>query len=127
MTKLSGEELAAAYKKWAQDQIEGLNRSRLDIGKFLFGVSVASIGAFLAISKSSANVFDCWDWTSISLFVLSALIGIYIFLPWTVNISDDYDLQTIHSQQVKRLLHCNYLWVLIWICALGISASAIFS
>lgn len=125
MTKLSGEQISEAYKDWARDQISGLNRSRLDIGKFLLGVSVASVGAFLGISKSIANGITCLDWLAIVFFVISALLGISIFLPWRVSLSGDYDLQKLHSQQVKRLLIFIYAWIFTWVIGLAFGAFAL--
>ena len=125
MTKLSGNEISKAYKDWAQDQISGLNKTRLDIGKFLFGVSIASVGAFLGISKTIANGISCIDWIAILCFVFSAFIGIAIFLPWRISLFGDYDLQALHSQQVRKLLSLTYIWVLLWVIGLVTTAFAL--
>ena len=96
------------YEKWLTDQLGDLHKTRVDIRKFLFTVASGSIGIFVTLSKTAGNLLDCIDWISISAFIITALIGIYVFIPRPLKLKDgdEYqDVQKLHGKSSRNLFY----------------------
>lgn len=124
--KLKGQTITDAYQEWVKDEIKSTTKNIFDFGKFIFGVSVGSIGFITGIEKYTSKSPDIFFIISIFLLVLTSIIAIIIVLPKTIEIKDDSDLKQLFDKSVSKHRQIIWVWLIIWLIALGLGLYGVF-
>src|SRR6267142_2870794 len=119
----SGQDTVTGILEWFKEELKNAPASRLDLGKFFFGISSASLGAIVAFKKLEESlVIDCWIGASLVVLGLSTLVAVLMVIPRVWIVTGDADLFEEHTRQVRHLTFFIWIWFGSWIVgsALGV-------
>lgn len=126
--KLEVDDAAKAYITWAQAQISSVSSDRLEVAKFFFSVSGASLAFFVALWQAMHTdklPLKNNELISIVMLCVSILWSMVIFWP----ISHDFskvDLQKEHSRILHRIKIEGAIWAILWIAGAACSIYSTF-
>ena len=110
-----GEDLSEGVRDWLNSEIKAAPARAYDLGKFFFGVSVGTLGLFLAIERlSPAPAFDWPFWVSGGANFTSLLLALWMVFPRTWRIGDATDLFNEHRNAVNSCRRRAIGWCLCW-------------
>ena len=125
--RLTQEDVAKAYRDWYKDQVSKDKRDEL--GRFLFGVSSASIGILLALERFSppgqtARAPLPWLLLSGVLFLLTGILSLYLAVPKNQQMDPaELDLVALQRANANEMTKFAQLWFVLW--AFGIVSAAV--
>ena len=121
MTELDADTLTAAYKKWTSSIIESISNVRLEIAKFFFGVSTATMAFFITawqIFHSAKEPMRAVDVLGLTTLAFSVLWSLVIFWPISYNFQNNLAIEPKYLATVKRVKIEGALWALLWLSGL---------
>ncbi len=124
--KILGQTITDAYQEWVKDEIKSTTNKFFDFGKFIFGVSVGSIGFITGIEKYTSDSPDIYYIISIVLFVLSSILSIIIILPKDIEIKENTDLTELFNKAVIKYRRFIWSWFIIWLIAILLGLYGVF-
>jgi len=124
--KIRGQTITDAYQEWVKDEIKTTTKKFFDFGKFIFGVSVGSIGFITGIEKYTSTSPDRYYIVSIVLLVLSSILAIIIILPKSLEVKEDTDLTKLFSKTVTKYRVFIWGWFIIWLIAILLGLYGVF-
>ena len=80
--KLRGQDTVDAIREWFKEEVKKAPAVRMDLGKFFFGVSTASMGVVVGFKKLGERL--SLDWTtaaSLLLLGVSSMIAMLMTTP----------------------------------------------
>ena len=116
----SVEDVHDAIRRWYVGGIEGASSRIYESGRFLSGVSVASIGLFVTISKFTDKPWSVFEAFSLILLGISAVVALRIAIPAVVKADDTADLQIAHTEIVRGFHRTLRLWMIVWLASVGL-------
>lgn len=123
------EDVSAAYRSWYKEQV--IREQRPELGRFLFGVSFATIGLFATIAKlspvagSSAQDLIWLGW-AIGVLLLSSGCSLYLAVPKNRLIDPNrVELVKLHKATTDELRIFSLAWLCLWIIGLLIGVIAL--
>lgn len=127
---LNRDDVSRAYYEWYKEQISKDKRDEL--GRFLFGVSSASIGLLFGLDKLSplglhiTKSLLSWLMVSAALFLLSGVCALYLAVPKNKQIDIErielIELQRANANEMTRL---TIVWFILWFLGLIAGAMAL--
>ncbi len=120
--RLRGEEVVAALKEQACQQIIRVPYLYIDYGKFFFSVSIGSLGLMVTLLNLDSTVSDLGTGqaVSLSLFAVSILLALRMILP-TDTSGPDTGLIEDYGRLVRKLRHSVYLWFYVWLTGVAVA------
>ncbi len=117
------EDIASAYRDFYRDQV--VTDKRNELGRFLFAVSVSTIGFFISILKMATQPggFEKFDLFLIGVAGFFLLISLFVSLRLAIPKNQDVnpvnlELVEHHRSNVVELSRFSYFWFLCWIIGL---------
>ena len=124
--KLKGEDVAEGLRDWVKSELKEGPKQGYDLGKFLFSVSVGTIGALTAIEKLNATPqMDLLMICSLFLLFISIVIALLLALPRKNSIRGETDLFDAYEKQIQKIHIHVWIWFIIWISGTFIGVIAI--
>ena len=122
------EDLSEAYRDWYKEQVSKDKRDEL--GRFLFGVSSASLGILVTLQRFipqnpvRARYTSYLLVASALLLVLSAVCALYLAVPKNRQIRpEEIELVSLHRNNAQEMTRIAIIWFASWI--LGIAAAGV--
>lgn len=116
---LTGEEMAAPYKKWLENEVSSVPSLRTDLGKFFFGVSTGTVAVFVSLEKAGLKIaLDKSLVFSLMIFLVSMFVALLMVRPPVWNLSSNTNIFDEHDAQVTRLTRYVWVWFSLWLVAL---------
>ena len=126
--KPKGEEIAQGIKAWMADEIKSSPSRSYELGRFLFGVSVGTVGMFAAIEKLGANPsFDRWFKLSLLFFSASMLSSLNMARPRNWRLNGETNLFDEHKRIIDRGIRHTIIWFITWAVGFGLGIYRIMS
>jgi hypothetical protein len=111
----TGEEIAQAIKDWVKDEIKASPSRSYELGRFLFGVSVGTVGIISAIAKIGPNQpFSIGYKLCLVCFSLSILVALNMARPRNWKIDSDTNLFDEHKRLIDRGIRHTIVWFIVW-------------
>ena len=117
MIALSADEFGKALQEFAVEHVKTASSQIQGLGRFLFTVSSATLGAIVSIKRLSGGELTGGERGSLIAVAISAVIAIWIALPKMENISTTDSLQAIYN----KMIQCNQVTVVMWCIVWGVS------
>lgn len=115
---LRGEEIAAPYKKWLENEVSGIPALRTDLGKFFFGVSTGTLAVFVSLEKTGVKIeLDKSLVFSILVFLASMVVALLMVKPPLWLLTSNTDIFDEHDAQVTRITRFVWSWFVLWLVA----------
>lgn len=117
------EDVADAYRSWYKDQV--VKEQSNELGRFLFGVSFATIGLLTTISKfsspetgiSAQDLF--WLGVAVAVLLLSSGCSLYLAVPKSQFLDpNQIELVKLHKAALGELRFLSVAWVCLWTAGL---------
>ena len=116
-----GQDIIDAFHEWSKDEIKkGVDRC-YDLGKFLFSVSVGSVGVQIALFKSGTASGS----SEVGLFLIalavtgiSGIVALYMVIPSIWPLKGPTDLAEEYVQLINRSRAAMLIWLAIWAAGL---------
>lgn len=117
--KLNGEETAAIYRKWAENEIAALPVVRVELGKFFFGVSSATLGLLVTLENRTPSTFrtDTLLLSIVALLLASVLSALLLVKPPIWALDSPSSLVKEHAKHVAHLRFGLWIWFGLWVVA----------
>ena len=126
--KPKGEEIAQGIKDWVKDEIKSSPSRSYELGRFLFGVSVGTVGMFAAIEKlGSAPSFDWWFKLSLVFFSASILFSLNMARPRNWKLNGETNLFDEHRRIINRGIRHTVIWFIAWAVGFGLGMYSVMS
>ena len=126
--KPTGEDTATAVKEWVKEEIKGLPTSRLELGKFFFGVSTATLGVLVTFKKLDTGIVFSWRLGATLFFlVFSTFVAIFMVIPRIWALGGETDLFKEHHKQLRRMVVFIWLWFGTWLIGVSIGTYSVLS
>jgi hypothetical protein len=110
-----GEEIAQAIRDWVKDEIKASPSRSYELGRFLFGVSVGTIGIVSAIAKLEQNEALATGYKlSLVVFSISILVALNMARPRNWRIDGDTNLFDEHKRIIARGIRHTIVWFIFW-------------
>ena len=116
------EDVAAAYRSWYKEQL--VKEQRPELGRFLFGVSFATIGILATISKltpaTEASTRDIiWLGWAVGVLLLSSGCSLYLAVPKNQLLDPNtMELVKTHKATTDELRGVALAWLCLWVLGL---------
>lgn len=114
------EDVAAAYRAFYKDQI--VNDKANELGRFLFGVSVTTLGFLVSVLKLSTPqlIIDghtlIWMGLSGTLLLFSALCSLRLAVPRNQAVDPEtLELVKFHRANSNELSRLSLIWFALWL------------
>ncbi|NLF54443.1 MAG: hypothetical protein GX576_08635 [Thauera phenolivorans] len=126
--KLRGEDVASAVRDWIKDEIRKAPSARHELGKFFLGVSTGTLGLYATLLKFAAAepTLDGMTSACFAALLLSALVGLYMAVPHTINITEDTELYSTYNRIVRTTIGLMGLWVTTWLAGFVLGTLRLF-
>lgn len=116
---LRGEEIAAPYKKWLENEVAGVSAVRTDLGKFFFGVSTGTVALVISLEKTGGGIkLDKLLVFSLILFLGSMIVALLMAKPPLWALESQTDIFDEHDKQVRTVSCFVWCWFFLWLLAL---------
>jgi len=119
--KPTGQDSVAGVLEWYKEELKSAPSSRLELGKFFFAVSSASLATIVAFKKLQQTLMIDWCvGSSLFLLGLSSVVAILMVIPRVWVSGGETDLFDEHARQVRHLVRFIWLWFALWLLGSGI-------
>lgn len=116
---LRGEEIAAPYKKWLENEVANVPAVRTDLGKFFFGVSTGTVALLISLEKTGFGIkLDKVLVVSLLLFLISMVVALFMAKPPLWSLDSKTDIFDEHDRQVTAVTRLILGWFSLWLLAL---------
>jgi len=116
---LRGEEIAAPYRKWLDNEVSNVPAVRTDLGKFFFGVSTGTVAMFIGLEKTGFGVkMDKLLVVSLLLTLASMIIALFMAKPPLWRLTSSTDIFAEHDKHVEAVSRYVWAWLALWLLAL---------
>jgi hypothetical protein len=126
--RIEPEEIVAALREWAKEEVKRGPADRRELGRFLFTVSSATIGILLTLAKlGPADARGISPTLVVGLLVLlgSILTAIHMARPQVWRAGPKTSLLEEYNRQVAHVETESLLWVVSWGMGTLLGAAAI--
>lgn len=117
------EDVADAYRSWYKDQV--VKEQANELGRFLFGVSSATIGFLTTISTITSPEIGIpaedrlWLIVAVAVLLLSSGCSLYLAIPKSQLVDpNQLELVKLHKAALDELRFCSVAWVCLWVAGL---------
>lgn len=113
--KPTGEEIANGFREWVKDEIKSSPSRSYELGKFFFGVSVATVGMLATIVKViKPSAIDNYFKFSLLFFAISIIIALNMARPRNWKLGGKTNLFAEHQRIVNRGIRYTFVWFFSW-------------
>ena len=126
--KPKGEEIVQGIRNWVADEIKSSPSRSYELGRFLFAVSVGTVGMFAAIEKlESTPSFDRRFKLSLVFFAVSILFSLNMARPRNWKLGGETDLFEEHKRIIDRGIRHTFFWFIPWALGFGFGIWSVLS
>lgn len=123
--KPRGEDVASAVRDALKEAIRSGPASRLVLGRFLTGLSAATLGLFAALF-ALVGVEPAWTIPMCYIaLLLSLLVGMRMAIPPVLNISEHTELFEERHRAVFFTRRQSYIWLVLWVIGFLLGAATL--
>ncbi len=115
--RIEPEEIIAALREWAREEVKRGPADRRELGRFLFSVSSATIGILLTLAKLGSEASSGVSPTLLAALLtlmISILTAVYMAKPQVWRAGAGTSLLKEYSRQVEHVETESLLWVVSW-------------
>lgn len=110
-----GDDIAQAIRDWAKDEVISSPSRSYELGRFLFGVSVGTIGIISALAKlGPAQVLNLHYKLSLICFALSILVALNMARPRNWKLDGETNLFEEHKRIINKGIRRTVIWFILW-------------
>lgn len=124
--KLRGIDTQESIREWFKDWIKSSISKSYDLGKFIFNISLTSIGIVVSIKKFSNETLNAITTISLLFFLLSALSAIFMIFPKKNKIDSETNLLELYTSQVRVSYRFFWFWFCLWLLGLVLGILSLF-
>jgi hypothetical protein len=125
---LKGQDVHDGLREWIKTDIREISAKGYDLGKFLFSVSVGTLGALTALIKiDSSTQINTPFIVSASILFISIVIAISIVLPKSIPVGDNIDLLDLYRKQLQAIIRVIWAWFFVWLIGAITGGFAVFT
>jgi len=114
-----------ALQEWIAADIRDAPKRIFVVAKFLFGVSVASIGVIVSIYKFLEEGWGNLESFALLALVVSAGTSLYLAIPYTLTLNKETNLVAKQNRIIKRARKFTLLWAAAWLLAVLLVAASL--
>jgi len=123
--RLRGQDTADGMREWIRSEIRRGPESRHGLGRFLFGVSSATMGTMVALEKlSDCAKLDWWLGVSLAALLVSAVIALVLAIPKRNSFPVEKALVVLHSEYLERIARFSRWWFVTWLSGVAVGVFA---
>ena len=126
--RVEPEEVIAALREWAREEVKRGPADRRELGRFLFTVSSATIGILLTLARlapNDASSISATLFVSLLTLMASILTAIYMAKPQVWKVGAGTSLLKEYSRQVEHVETESLVWVVSWGIGTLLGAAAV--
>lgn len=112
-----------AFREWLSRSIAGIDKSRVEAGRFFFTASASAIAVVVAISELFENVIAEPEYFSFGFLLMSAMVAISLTFPYRFDFRTEDDVQVQHEDLIRRTSIRSLVWATLWF--LGVFAALV--
>jgi hypothetical protein len=120
VVELSGGELEEALKAWQKEEYKQVATQPYDLGKFLLGVSSATITVTSGVATLIKANLGAPAWlgfgTGTILQVFAAVIAMSLVLPFRYPTGSD--IRDLYIERIQRVIYLAWIWAALWLTAI---------
>lgn len=120
-----GDDTVQAIREWSNDQIKSGTSNAYNLGKFIFSVSITSIGIITGIKKITSIESDGMLFISLLLFFLSIIASVLMISPKLWKLDGKFDLFQAFRYHMKQAYILFWSWFVLWILGFAIGIYSI--
>ncbi len=114
--RVDGETTTQALMEWYKGYIARYPGLDFDLGKFYFGTSTGTIGAFIAFEKiDTSSSISTLLLTSFLFLSVSLGVSFLLILPAKVNVDENPNIIVIYGKISRRITKIATLWFMTWL------------
>jgi hypothetical protein len=116
-----GQDIAQAIRDWTKEEIKSSPSRSYELGRFLFGVSVGTVGIVSAIAKlGQSQSLGLGYRISLISFALSILVALEKARPRNWMLDGKTNLFDEHQRIINRGIRYTVAWFIFWFIAFAV-------